>query len=204
MVVFLRGEDRHFIRRRNVTERELHREPVHLRLRQRIGAAKFHRVFRGDDKKQIRQIPPLALDAHLGFAHRFEQRRLRARRGAVDFVGEQNVREHRAFVKMKFLILLVENGNSENVRRQQIRRELDALEFRVNGLRQRLGERGFAGAGIIFEQNVSARRKRGQQMPRGARLATHDLGDVVGNFPVSFARGGEIGWSRRGHFRLRD
>ena len=45
MVVLLRGEDGDFLGRRHVAERELHGKPVHLRLRQRIGAAKFHRVF---------------------------------------------------------------------------------------------------------------------------------------------------------------
>ena len=96
---------------------------------------------------------------------------------------------------MKLLVALVENGNAENVRRQQVRRELDALELRVNGFGQRLGQRRLAGAGIILQQHVSARRQRRQQMPRGAGLAAHDFGNVVGNFPVSFPRGGKI--SRR-------
>ena len=75
------------------------------------------------------------------------KRGLRAGRGAVDFVRQQNVGEHRPFVKMKQLVLLVENGDTENVRRQQIRRELDALEGGVDGTRQRFGQRGFARAG---------------------------------------------------------
>ena len=133
------------------------------------------------------------------FLHRLKQRRLRARRGAVDFVGEQNVGEHRAFVEMKLLVALVENGDAKNIRRQQVGRELQALELRGDGFSERLGQRGFAGAGIIFKQNVAARRERREQMPRGFALAAHDAGDVGGNFGVGFARGGRRVRGHVGH-----
>ena len=148
---------------------ELHGKPVHLRLGQRIRAAKLNGILRGDDKKQIGKIPPFALDAHLRLAHRFEQRRLRARRGAVDFVGEQNVREHRAFVKMELLVALAEHRHAEDVRRQQIRRELDALELRVNRAGERLGQRRLARAGKIIQQHVAAAGERGEQLRASAR-----------------------------------
>ena len=119
-------------------------------------------------KNNSGKIAPLAVHAHLAFAHRFEQRRLRARRGAVDFVGQQDVREDRAFVKMKLLVALVENGNAENVRRQQVGRELDALELRVNGAGERLGQRGLARAGKILQQHVAAAGERGEQLARRA------------------------------------
>ena len=147
MIVFLRGEDGDFLGGRHIAEGALHRETVHLRLRERIGAAELHGVLRGDDEEQVRQITALAIDAHLALAHRFQQRRLRARRGAVDFVGQQNVGEDGAFVEMKLLVALVEDGHAQNVRGQQIRRELDALEPGVNGTRERLGQGGFARAG---------------------------------------------------------
>ena len=51
MIVFLRGEDGYLVIRLHIAERELHREPVHLRLGQGIRPAKFHRVLRGDDEK---------------------------------------------------------------------------------------------------------------------------------------------------------
>ncbi len=195
MIVFLRGENGDLLVRRHVAERELHRKPVHLRLRQRIRAAKFHRVLRGDDEKQFRQIPAFALDAHLRLAHRFEQGRLRARRGAVDFVRQQDVCEHRAFVKMKLLVALVENGNAQNVRRQQVRRELEPFELRVNGSGQRLGQRRLAGAGKILQQHMAARRERREQMPCGLALSMHDQGNVGGNFTVGFP--GRFDVSRR-------
>jgi hypothetical protein len=147
----------------------------------------------GDDKKQFREIPALALDAHLRFAHRLQQRRLRARRGAVDFVGEQNVREHRAFVKMELLVALAENGNAEDVRRQQIGRELEALELRVNRAGERLGQRRLARARKIIQQHVAAAGERGEQLSRRAGLAAHDFGDVPGDVPAGFPRGFKMG-----------
>ena len=43
----------------------------------------------------------LVLDADLLFAHRFEQRRLRARRGAVDLIGQHDVGEDRAGLEIE-------------------------------------------------------------------------------------------------------
>ena len=78
MVVGLRRKNGHLVFRRHVAEGELQGEAVHLRLGQRVGAAELDRVLSSDDKKQVGQAPPLAIDAHLAFAHRLEQRRLGA------------------------------------------------------------------------------------------------------------------------------
>src|SRR6185369_11491755 len=108
---------------------------------QRISAAEFNRVLGGNHEKQLRQHPPFAFDTDLSLAHSFEQGGLSARRGAVDFVCEENVREHRAFVKFEFLVALVENGDAEDVRWEQIGRELNAFELGVYGPGKRLGQR---------------------------------------------------------------
>jgi len=153
---------------------------------QGIRASKLDRVLGGDDEKQFRQISPLAFHAHLVFAHGFEQSRLGARRSAVDFVGQQNVGKDGAFVKMEFLVVLVENRNSENVGRQQVGRKLDSFEPRVDGPGQGLGQRGFASARKIFQQDVAAAGESGQHFTGGFGLSAHHLCDVVGNFAVSF------------------
>ncbi len=51
--VLLRGQDGDFLGWLHVAQRELHREPVHLRLRQRIRAAKLDWVLRRDDKEEF-------------------------------------------------------------------------------------------------------------------------------------------------------
>ena len=94
---------------------------------------------------------------------------------------------------MKLLFALVKNGNAEYVRGQQVGRELDALELRVNGSGQGLRQRGLARARIILQQHVTARRERRQQMPGGPALAAHDFGNVARYFPVRFPCGFKIG-----------
>lgn len=76
------------------------------------------------------------IDADLLFGHRFQKRALGAWRGTVDFIGQQQLREYRAGMKTEVALFLIEDGNTEDVRRQQIRRELQALE----GKPQRCGE----------------------------------------------------------------
>ena len=79
-----------------VAEREPQREAVELRLRQREGAVLLDRVLRRDHEERGGQRPRDAVDRDLALLHALEQRRLRARRGAVELVGEHDVREHRA------------------------------------------------------------------------------------------------------------
>jgi hypothetical protein len=112
---------------------------------------------------------------------------LRAWRSAIDFIGEQDICENGSLMKVELLIALTENRNTQNVRRQQIGRELDALERSVERKRQSFRQRRFSGAGKIFEQNMSAAGEGGQQFARGFRLALHDLADVPGNPMVNFA-----------------
>ena len=82
-----------------IAERDAHQEAVELRLGQRIGAELVGRVLGRDDEERRRQRARLAFDGDLVLLHRLEQRALRLRPGAVDLVGEQHVREHRAGVE---------------------------------------------------------------------------------------------------------
>ena len=80
---------------------------------------------------------------------------------------------------------------------------LHALEPRVNGLGERLGQRGLARAGKILQQHMAARGERGEQLPRGAGLAAHDGGDVAGDFFAGLACGVEVGWCHGRFWRLK-
>ncbi len=88
---------------------------------------------------------------------------------------------------MKLLIALVEDGHAQDVRRQQVGRELNAFEARVNRARERFRQRCLARAGKILEQHMAATGERRQQFARRFRLALHDLGDVVRNSSVNVA-----------------
>ena len=86
----------HLVRRVGVPEACRHGEAVELALDQREGAALRVRVLRGDDQVGLRQGPGLAVHADLVLLHRLEQRRLRARRRAVELVHQHDVGEHGA------------------------------------------------------------------------------------------------------------
>ena len=97
---------------------------------------------------------------------------------AVDLVGEQDVGEHRALLDPERRGLGVVDARAEDVGRQQVRRELDALELRRDRLRQRRRGQRLGDAGHAFEQQVAAadararvggrERNRGEQAPSAA------------------------------------
>src|SRR5262245_4221004 len=69
-----------------------------------------------------------AIDSHLPFLHRLEQRGLRLRRRAVDLVGQQNVGEDGAVAQHELRCGDVEDVSPGDVRRHQVWRELNAIE----------------------------------------------------------------------------
>ena len=96
-----------------------------------------------------------SVDGDAPFGHRFQQRGLRPRRGAVDFVGQHDLREERAGAKLELGGLWIENGSAGDVGRQQIGRALDAFERAADALREGAGQHGFGHAGHVFQQDVA-------------------------------------------------
>ena len=118
-----------------------------------------------------------AVDGHLRFVHGFEKSGLRARGGAVDFVGQHNVGENRAGAEFKFARVGMIDADAQDVTGQQVGSELHALEGAVEGFRERLGQGGFADAGNIFDQQVAAGKKRDQGELNDVFLAENGAGD---------------------------
>ncbi len=130
---------------------------VELRFGQRVGPGIFDRILCREHHERIGQRVCETVDRDLKIVHRFQQRGLRARRGAVDFIGEHDVREKRAGMKFELVVLLIVYRNADDVGRQQIGRELDALESAVDRLRQRSGEHRFSDTGDVLDQHMTAR-----------------------------------------------
>ena len=84
-----------------IAEAEADQEAVELGLGQRKRAFVIDRVLRGDDQERRLERVGLAVDRHAPLGHRFEQGRLRARRGPVDFVGQHDLREDRTGAKLE-------------------------------------------------------------------------------------------------------
>jgi len=116
------------VRVRRVADRHPHREPVELRLRQRVGALVLHGILRRDHEERPLEDVRRAVDRHLRLLHRLEQRGLCLRGGAVDLVDEQDVREHRAGTEPERPRGPIEDVDARHVGRQQVGRELHALE----------------------------------------------------------------------------
>jgi hypothetical protein len=102
-----------------------------------------------------------------------EERRLGLGAGSIHLVREDDVREDRARLEGKATggpsVVHLGNRGSEHIAREEIARELDPAELRIDRPRQGLGERGLADAGHVLEQQMAA----GDERLDGA---THDLG----------------------------
>ncbi len=124
-----------------VVDVDLEHEAIELRLGQRIGALLLDRVLGGEHEERQRQLVRGAAGRHAVLLHRLQERGLRLGRRAVDLVGEHEVREHRALDELEHAaaggVVLLEDLGAGDVRRHEVRRELDALERQV----QRLGQR---------------------------------------------------------------
>ena len=108
-----------------VADRHLHGEAVELRLGQRVGALVLDGILGRDGEERPLQLVALAVDRHLRLLHRLEQGRLSLRRGAVDLVDEQDVREHGPRPEAEPTLLLVVDVDTGDVRREQVGRELE-------------------------------------------------------------------------------
>ena len=122
----------------------------------------------------------VAVHRHLLLRHRLEQRGLRLRHRAVDLVDEDDVRENRARPELEVPLPLVEDGESRDVGRLQVRRALDAGG---DGAFDRLGDRArehrLRRARHVFEQRVTAAEKSRDDERDLLALAVHDRLDVV-------------------------
>ena len=145
-----------FLIRSRVADAKSHQESVELRFGKREGAVIFRRVLCGDDHKRLLERIGLVVDGNLGFAHRFEEAALSLRRGAVDFVGQDNVGKQWARHELKRLFLAVEHGNADDIGGQEVAGELNTFEGAIQGTREAMGQCGLPDAGYVLDQEVPA------------------------------------------------
>ena len=96
------------------------------------------RILGRDHQKRLRQRMAIGIDRDLTFVHGLKQCRLGLGRGAIDFVGQQNIGEHRAALEFKFLLGGGINRDANNVRGQHVAGELHPLKAATERPRQRL------------------------------------------------------------------
>ncbi len=139
---------------RRVSELDTHREPVELRLRQRVGALVLDRVLRRDHHERPAERIGDAVDCDLALLHALEERRLGLGRRAIHLVDEQQAREYRPGTKLELIRPLVEDVDARDVGRQKIRRELEPRERAVERARERLREHRLPDARKVLDDQV--------------------------------------------------
>ena len=118
------------------------------------------------------------VDGHLALLHGVQQRGLRFSRGTVDFIGQQEAGEHRALDQFEFVLLQVEDAGAGDVRGNQIRRALDASEFRAKHLGECSHQEGFAHAWNAFNQHMVACEDGNQGVVDHGLLADDHFGNL--------------------------
>ena len=121
-------EDEQFLVLGRVADGHLEQEAVELGLGELIGSLLVDRVLRGEHEKRLGQRIGMIAEGDLAFLHRLEQGGLHLGRRAVDFVGEDQVVENRAEFRFELRCLRVIDHGADEVRGQQVRRELEAGE----------------------------------------------------------------------------
>ncbi len=162
-----------------VVDTDFQQKAVELCFGQGVGAFLLDRVLGGQNHEGLRQAMRFAFQRDLIFLHGFEQGRLRFGRGAVDFVGQQQVGEYRAAPGDELVAGHVEQRVADDIRGHQIRSELDAREFAGEGFGQRLDQQGFAQPGHALKQDVRAGQQADQHFVENRRLADEDFGQFI-------------------------
>ena len=161
-----------------ITETVQEHETVELSLGQLERAGLLDGVLRRDDEERRRQAHRLSSEGDLALLHGLEHRALHLRRGAVDFVGEEQVREDRAAVDAEVAGLLIDDFRADDVGRQHVDRELDATEVQGDGLRDGVHEERLRQAGHALQEQVPAGEERDHDALDDDVLADDDLADA--------------------------
>src|SRR5262249_49608814 len=112
-----------------------------------------------------------------------EQRRLRFRRRPVDLVREDDLREDRPLDEAEppRALFLVEDFRAGDVRRHEVRRELDPLELEVEDVGERLDQQRLGEPGHTSDEAVAAGEQRDQHLLDDVVLAHDDFAQLGEN-----------------------
>src|SRR2546427_3014934 len=172
---------------RRIADVNLQEKPVHLSFRERIRAFMLNRILRRDHEERPVQVERLALQGSLAFLHRLEERALGLRRRPVDLVREEDVREDRASSKDEVAALAVEHVRPSDVRRQQVRRELNATEREAEARGEGFRDERLRQPGDVLDQEMTVAEDRPKDSFQDRSLADdHRLDrieEIAANLP---------------------
>ena len=182
-----------------IADEDLEHEAVLLGFRQRVGAFLLDGVLRGQDEERIAERVPHPAHRHLPLLHGFQQGRLRLRRRAVDFVGQDHVGEQRALEEAELAVagraVLHDHVRPRNVGGREVGRELDAAEAQVERAAQGADHQRLGQARHAFQKAMPAAEQADEQFFDDRRLPHDDLAQLVHDLAaggVEFLDGGGI------------
>ncbi len=178
------------VRCARIADENLEEETVELRFGQWIRAFLINRVLRGHDEEGFGELAKFAAGSDLFFLHGFEHGGLGLGRGAIDFVGEDEMREDRAALELKFApagVSFHDEVRAEDVGGHEVGRELDAAERHVEHFAERANEERLAQARHAFEQHVAAAKQRDQRAFDDLGVTDDDFADFCAESVVSGA-----------------
>lgn len=115
-------------------------------------------VLGGEHEEWIWQWPCRALQCDGSFLHGLEHGGLCFWGCPVDFVRKYDIGENRSWLEDErpvSMLILLEDVSPKDVSGEEVRRELDSLEFQVHQESQALDQRGFADSRQSFQEDVS-------------------------------------------------
>ena len=172
------GGDGNLVRARRIINPDAEQEAVQLRFRQRIRAFLFNGILGGHDDERRIEVVGFAVDGDRQFLHRFEQRGLRLGWRAIDFVGKDEVGEHGAPMKHQVAptacLIALKNFRARDVRRHEVRRELNAPKIPPEQFGERFHHHRFGETGHADDEHVStANQARDQKADHFALTNDH-------------------------------
>ena len=162
---------------RQVIDQDVEEESIQLRFGQRVGSLHFQWILCGQYKKRLGKEMPFPGRGDLMLLHGFEQGSLGFGRGAIDFVGQDDVGEDGSFYESEGPSLwgFRQDFGPRYIRRHQIGGELDALEFQSKDLRHRFYQERFGQAWGPGDEAVPAANQGEQDLVDHGVLADDHL-----------------------------
>ena len=126
-----------------------------MSLGERVGSFLLDGVLGGQHHERCWEFVGDAFDGHLLFFHGLKQGRLGLRRSTVDLVSQEDVGEQGSRTEFEIARLLVVHVGPHDVRRQQVRRELNTLELASKGPGEGVRKQGLCKTGEVLKQHVA-------------------------------------------------
>jgi hypothetical protein len=175
--------DLHFIFEVGIADFDVDHETIKLSFGQRVCSFLLDGILRGQDKERQRQRERAPSGSNFVLLHGLQKRRLSFRRRTVDFVGQQNIREDRALEKLKApsagARIFLQDVRSRDVRRHQIGRELNPIEFEVQDFREGADQKRFRQSGNADQQTMALGEQGDQNFLDDVILADNDFADFA-------------------------